>query len=350
MADEEYTVGWVCALDCELTAARLMFDTPGHMDHDNEYYLGHIGCHNVVVGWLPAGQLGITAAAVLAERMSSKYKSLQLFLMVGVGGGVPSRGVRLGDVVVSEPNKGHGGVVQYDFGKTTPNGFMRTGHLNKPHEILLSAIRFVRSEHGTGRKRYLEYLSKSIHENPNMSRETAGPDNLFAADYEHTGEEDCEQCDKSKLEQRPPRENDDPEVHYGTIASGNQVMRYGTERDSVSDRLDGVLCFEMEAAGLMNRFQCLVIRGICDYADSHKNKSWQSYAALAAAAYAKELLKFISAVDVKRTQRIDSFDLPGRSHSPKWEPRPSIDSSVISTASSIQTGQIVSNGFFNQGM
>jgi nucleoside phosphorylase len=48
--------------------------------------------------------------------------------------------------------------------------------------------------------------------------------------------------------------------------------------------------FRMEAAGLMNHFPCLVIRGICDYSDSHKNKVWQGYAAMTAAAYAKDLL------------------------------------------------------------
>ena len=49
----------------------------------------------------------------------------------------------------------------------------------------------------------------------------------------------------------------------------------------------------MEAAGLMDHFPCLVIRGICDYSDSHKNKRWQPYAAAVAAAYAKELLSLI---------------------------------------------------------
>jgi nucleoside phosphorylase len=46
----------------------------------------------------------------------------------------------------------------------------------------------------------------------------------------------------------------------------------------------------MEGAGIVNSFPCLVIRGICDYADSHKNKIWQKYAAAVAAAYAKLLL------------------------------------------------------------
>ena len=54
----------------------------------------------------------------------------------------------------------------------------------------------------------------------------------------------------------------------------------------------------MEAAGLMDSFPCLVIRGICDYADSHKNKRWQPYAAATAAAFAKELLGVINKQEV----------------------------------------------------
>jgi len=79
-------------------------------------------------------------------------------------------------------------------------------------------------------------------------------------------------------------------------------MRDGPTRDQISSEFGEVLCFEMEAAGLMNSFPCLVIRGICDYADSHKNKRWQPYAAGAAAAYAKELLLVIPAPDVVKTQ------------------------------------------------
>jgi nucleoside phosphorylase len=90
---------------------------------------------------------------------------------------------------------------------------------------------------------------------------------------------------------RPERteEEDNPTIHYGLIASANQLMKDATVRDKLVAEKD-VLCFEMEAAGLMNQFPCLVIRGICDYSDSHKNKEWQGYAAMAAAAYAKDLL------------------------------------------------------------
>ncbi|KAL2012539.1 hypothetical protein VTN00DRAFT_64 [Thermoascus crustaceus] len=77
-------------------------------------------------------------------------------------------------------------------------------------------------------------------------------------------------------------------------------MKHGRTRDKLAQEL-GILCFEMEAAGLMDNFPCLVIRGICDYADSHKNKIWQEYAAATAAAYAKELLSVIHTNQILET-------------------------------------------------
>lgn len=70
-------------------------------------------------------------------------------------------------------------------------------------------------------------------------------------------------------------------------------MKDAEKRDDIARNHD-ILCFEMEAAGLMNQFPCLVIRDICDYCDSHKNKAWQPYAAVVAAAWAKELLQNVS--------------------------------------------------------
>jgi len=88
-------------------------------------------------------------------------------------------------------------------------------------------------------------------------------------------------------------------VHYGLIASGNQVIKDAKFRDRLNESLGGnILCVEMEAAGLMNDFPCIVIRGICDYADSQKNKDWQEHAAAVAAACAKELLEYVQPSDV----------------------------------------------------
>ena len=82
-------------------------------------------------------------------------------------------------------------------------------------------------------------------------------------------------------------------------------MRDGKTRDEINKEFGGVLYFEMEVAGLMNNFPCLVVRGICDYADSHKNKKWQPYAAVTAAARAKELLLVIPPVDVTKIRTVE---------------------------------------------
>lgn len=118
-------------------------------------------------------------------------------------------------------------------------------------------------------------------------------DMLFESSYDHReSRSNCVECDPSRLVKRPARTGTSPLIHYGLIASGNQVMKHGGTRDKLAQEL-GILCFEMEAAGLMDSFPCLVIRGISDYADSHKNKLWQDYAAATAAAYTKELLSVI---------------------------------------------------------
>ncbi|KAJ4985617.1 Kinesin light chain 6 [Stagonosporopsis vannaccii] len=292
----DYTVGWVCALPVELAAAQEMLDeehdTPHYNLHDtNLYTCGRIGEHNVVIACLPEGQTGTSSAAAVAVQMKSTFSATRFGLMVGIGGGVPGQSedadVRLGDVVVSKPFGTHGGVVQYDFGKATTSGFERTGALNTPPTVLLNAVANLRAKHMRGRGRLLEFLSK-LDSLPHFTREAAGSDVLYNGD--------CEQ------EVSRPARRQAVMVHHGTIASGNRVIKNAAIRDKLSAELGGVLCFEMEAAGLMNNFPCLVVRGICDYADSHKNKRWQSYAAGTAAAYAKEVLSVIPPTEVARSR------------------------------------------------
>jgi nucleoside phosphorylase len=298
-------------LSDEFTAAQEMLDEehqdiPPNNKDSNIYTLGSIGSHNVVLACLPAGQMGTNSAVAVAIQMKTTFPAIRFGLMVGIGGGVPSKGadVRLGDIVVSQPVNGHGGVVQYDFGKSTPNGFKRTGFLNAPPPVLLAAITKLRSNLDRGRSSLVPHLSR-LSRLPKFNRDQAGIDVLFEAEYNHVGEHSCASCAAARRMRRNERANNAPMIHYGTIASGNQVMRDGVERDKISSEFGGVLCFEMEAAGLMNDFPCLVIRGICDYADSHKNKTWQPYAAGTAAAYTKELLGVIPAADATNTKRVD---------------------------------------------
>jgi hypothetical protein len=177
--------------------------------------------------------------------------------------------------------------------------------------MLLNAVTGLRAQHMRGRCRLTEYLVK-LNKLPGFSREDAGADDLFEAGYNHEGGATCRQCDRGRIVDRERRKQE-VVVHYGTIASGNQVMRSAAERDRLSAQLGGVLCFEMEAAGLMNSFPCLVVRGICDYADSHKSKRWQPYAAATAAACAKELLFKIPAADATSSPRSAEWSTPQQS-------------------------------------
>jgi nucleoside phosphorylase len=296
----DYTVGWICALPIELAAAQEMLDEEHLAIHDHNdpfiYTLGRIHVHNVVLACLPAGSIGTQSAATVATRMKSRFTKIKFGLMVGIGGGVPSTefDIRLGDVVVSHPYQQHGGVVQYDFGKTLTSGHIRTGWLNAPPPVLLSAI-VEQKAHHIRRQSTLEKHLARFKRLECFSRGAAGTDVLFNAAYEHPGGPTCAQCSNVEKVKRRARRNTEVLVHYGTIASGNQVMKDAVKRDEISKGLGGVMCFEMEAAGLMNDFPCLVIRGICDYADSHKNKTWQPYAAATAAACAKEIMTIVPA-------------------------------------------------------
>jgi nucleoside phosphorylase len=303
---EDYTVGWICALPAELAAATEVLDeqhfniqrNAGDKD-ENLYTLGSIRGHNVAIVCLPAGRIGNNPAATVATQMLATFKSIRFGLMVGIGGGVPSvEDIRLGDVVVSQPFGRYSGVVQYDMGKSTPGGFEWIGSLNSPPHILLEAVAQLRAREMRGVRLLSTHMSK-LERLECFQRNRAGVDVLFDAAYDHDGGQTCDQCKVEKQKIRLPRESGkEIAFHYGTIASGNQVIRNATVRDKISSALGNVLCFEMEAAGLMNSFPCLVVRGICDYCDSHKNKTWQSYAAAVAAAYAKEVLLTIPPLEV----------------------------------------------------
>jgi nucleoside phosphorylase len=141
----------------------------------------------------------------------------------------------------------------------------------------------------------LEEAINAILKNDRLRQEYKRPstDKLFKAKVTHDSRGCAKFCAKTPSNLVPRRKrtkkDDNPAIHYGLIASANQLMKDALIRDRLAAEKD-VLCFEMEAAGLMNQFPCLVIRGICDYSDTHKNKEWQGYAAMAAAAYAKDLL------------------------------------------------------------
>ncbi len=325
---ERYTVAWICALHIEMAAARAMLDEvhqdlPTHRNDTNAYALGTVGHHNVVIACLPTAQYGTNNAANVLTHLVRTFPSIRLGLMVGIGGGVPSMAdVRLGDIIVGTR------VMQYDLGKTLGDGQIQPTAIPKiPQQLLGTIVSSLRAKHELEPSRVPSILREKFEGYSEYSRPSS-PDYLFCATYDHgSTTAGCDGCDPSKLVPRNRRMTTDPQIHYGAIASGNQVMRSGTVRDNIARRVD-VICFEMEAAGLMDILPCLPIRGICDYSDSHKNKEWQRYAAATAAAYARELLAVLPVTEphtknshVPNPRKLRSVDLgagPGhhRSHPP----------------------------------
>lgn len=281
---ESYTVGIICALQKELRAVRILFDDR-HEDLEravrdtNHYALGRISRHHVVAACLPSGEYGTNAAADVVSHLTRSFPEVKFCLLVGIGGGVPSRDndIRLGDVVVSHPTDIHPGVIQYDLGKNMEeNKFERTGSLQRPPRFLMTAISTLMSDPELPSTRFQGYIKEITVCNPAYKHPGARNDKLFA------------QCSGRSV-RRPRRPEIHPLIHYGLIASGNKVVKDAETRDHLGAKYN-ILCFEMEAAGIMNAVPSLVIRGICDYADSHKNNLWQEYACATAAAYAKMLL------------------------------------------------------------
>jgi nucleoside phosphorylase len=298
----KYTVAWICPLAIERAAAESMLseihEAPTQtLGDDNIYTFGAIGGHNVVIAGL--SDQGLTAANTVALQMLRTFgEGLRLRMLVGIGGGIPGRGrdIRLGDVVISKPDGTSGGVIQTDRGKQEHDGFRRTGQLNRPPRAMLQALEKLMATHERCEPMMKSYIAEALEKNERMRpryRIPSSKDVLFHPNYTHKDRDrECTACcsinGKNCVFEQEPRT--EPRLWLGNIASSNAVMKNGKMRDQALQEFD-VLCFEMEAAGLMNDgFSCLVIRGIADYADSHKSTEWQRYAALTAAACAKELL------------------------------------------------------------
>ncbi|KAF5579108.1 ankyrin protein [Fusarium pseudocircinatum] len=286
----------------------------------NTYTLGSIGPHNIAITCLPKGMIGNVPAATVASHLVTTFPSIRVGLMVGIGGCVPSNKVRLGDVVVGTSSGDYPGVVKWDAGKVHGQGeFERTGSLNNPPQSLLTALTHLETQHNLVGTKIPEYLEELKQKWPKLAaaslRGQSLKDVLFKSSYDHitgtifnTDDEDsdesedeeedpCRFCDRSMVVKRTDREM---RIHYGLIASGDKLIKDAASRNKLNKDLGGqVLCIEMEAGGLVNHFPCLVIRGICDYADSHKNKDWQEHAAIVAAAFAKELLQYVQPNDVE---------------------------------------------------
>lgn len=268
----------------------------------NTYSTGYIAGHNVVLAHMP--EMGKANAAAVASNCRMSFPNIRLALVVGVCGAVPFRigegnlkeEVVLGDVIISH------GVVQYDLGAQLPDRFEQKdtllARLARPAPELRGFMAKLKTHRVQQRLecntlRCLEALQTRSY----LAAQYPGTnqDRLFRATYEHITEKmPCSEagCNDELLPRnRLSQDNPKPAVHFGLIASGDAVMKSGKHRDKIVQKAQDVVAFEMESAGVWDVYPCVVIKGACDYCDSHKAGEWQPYAAAAAAACLRAFLE-----------------------------------------------------------
>ncbi|KAK6514614.1 hypothetical protein TWF281_004812 [Arthrobotrys megalospora] len=349
----EFEIAIICALKPEYEAVELLIDhfwdddegepyrrAPGD---ENTYKNGRIGEHNVVLLLLPG--IGKAHAAKASASLRSSYRRLQLTLLVGVCGGVPRYGggaeVILGDVVISRS------IVQYDLGRRFPNEFRSR---MVPGDIFETTNADIRAFLGTMETcRNLSRLeSRTLHHLGTIQRKPhkehdkynypgVSEDRLYdsASRHKHHHTLNCNTCNRCiknvdpvcddalemlctelqcderqivsrrrlRLKEGAPSlrqvgtiDSQQPTMHFGRMASGDTVMKSGIDRDMIA-RQHNVIAFEMEGAGIWDNLPCIIIKGVCDYADCHKNKKWQNFAAATAASAMKALLEQYNGTD-----------------------------------------------------
>jgi nucleoside phosphorylase len=297
-----FEVAILCALSHGADAVDALFDHHWETPYDkapsdpNTYSTGVVGSHNVVLAYMPG--MGEANVTVVASNCRSSFPNIRLAVVVGVCGVVPFDSVGnemvLGDVIISDR------VVQHDFGWEFPERFVQIntlhdslGRPNTEIRSLLDKLKAIRHQKALHAK-IMGYL-EATRAQSNLAAEYPGTahDKLFETTYRHVGDGlSCEECGcdgplvpRRRLEQ----DNPPPTIHFGLIASGDTMMKSGEDRDRIARQNDAV-GFEMEIVRVWDIFPCVLIKGVCDYADGHKSKRWQRYAAVTAAACMKAFL------------------------------------------------------------
>jgi nucleoside phosphorylase len=291
----------------------------------NFYCTGRIGKHNIVLVCLP--EMGKRNAASIASTLRISFAKIELALLVGVCGGVPfpspDTEIILGDVIIGTK------VIEYDFGKQYPGGFQLKGNFietigraDRDIRSILSVLntKIIKDEFQERHLCHLMDLQKlrNTWRYPGIKKDRLFKRECLHKHYGHSPETGpacalCQSnqdfiCDKAlksdcdalgctgEVVQREQLKKSDPRprTHLGSFASGDTVMKSSKHRDRLVEKT-GISGFEMEAAAISDSLRCVIIKGVSDYSDSHKNDIWQNYAAATAASCAKAFIEILSA-------------------------------------------------------
>ncbi|KAM6479216.1 hypothetical protein HDV62DRAFT_369537 [Trichoderma sp. SZMC 28011] len=247
--------------------------------------------------------------------MLHSFPNIKIGLVTVIGGAEPSskNDIKLGDVVVGAPLDVtcNVGVSQNELSEgMREQNFQKTGFAVQPPTLLRTAVDRLKAHYETEGHQIEEAISRVLENKPRLKRKYGRP--------QSTSDELCESTvnlplrteefypascgndvwmlvprpEETQVEDKPEETQveDKISIHYGSIVPGGRVMKDAILQDKPTGEND-VLCSDTAVAGLMKGFPCCVIRGICD--DSGSDKKWHGYAAMAAAAVAKDLLNEI---------------------------------------------------------
>ncbi|RMJ03326.1 hypothetical protein CDV36_015147 [Fusarium kuroshium] len=300
----DFEIAIVCALPLEYDAVCNLVDQFWDDDYGraagdpNMYTNGRVGAFNIVIVLLSG--MGKVKATSATASLRSSYPNLELALVTGICGGVPITGsgkeLVLGDVVISNT------VVQYDLGRRYPNEF-ETKHtlsdsLGRPAlhiqnlVVTFKTSRGLQQLEGRAASHLKTLQSRQLDDDEAAKECDGGPSAVCNASRKLS----CRElgCDVQQRVSRKRLQDNQrlrvPQVLVGRLGSGDTVLKSGEDRDRIAEEHD-LIAFEMEGAGAWDEIPCIIVKGICDYADSHKNKNWQNFAAATAASVAKALVE-----------------------------------------------------------
>jgi len=304
---DRVTIGVVTALPKEYAAVLTMLDEPvdyeGLRRRGRHFKIGTFPALNNDKHFAAVVRCGVgnNRAASRAAILADEFPNLTAVIMIGIAGAVPhpsrpSEHVRLGDVVVS----GDSGIIQYDLGTQTTDGWISRHKPSPPGPLLLDAVYRLQAAAYSEDLDWEELLQRSkglrnsarpspskdiLRKSPSTIRiiRRFFPKHLSIVNHPAD----------------PQRRDGTPRVFVGPIGAANRLQKDAITRDELRDRF-GIMAIEMEGAGIMDatydlNLPYLVIRGTCDYCDEFKTKIWQEYAACIAAAYLVALLRQVFA-------------------------------------------------------
>lgn len=243
------TIGILGAIPQEVNGIiNQLINSTIHTIGNRTYYEGKLGQQKVVVVY---SRIGKVAAAATVATLLLEFKVSKI-AFIGVAGGIHPD-VKVGDVVIAT------NLLQYD---------MDASPLRPKFEIPLLGKTYFDTD-----KEWSETTKKHV-------------EAILATENLHkvVAKEDL-----------TPFEITQPNVHLGTIASGDQFFSTNTQKENLQEQLPQVLCVEMEGAAVAQvcyefDIPFIVIRTISDNANQEASFSFQSFVEKISLVYGREII------------------------------------------------------------